>query len=342
MRSVQPLGHAVVGHVPMGTPRHLVNHISVVLDPRTHMEEQPANSLVIQHIAPPAVLVKHSLALLVTELATNPVQNSHKRDKVQHTFALQVEELENMGRCPTLVLLYLGPLPHLLEDVDLQLLNPFETDPALEQPKSMHQIVNKELLPLQRHRRVEVLTKLVELFLTERLTISRPIPNAPLEVIPRPFSILHHTAHMRMPLNLNTANQLPHHYLPPFLKLTKHMVHSSPPLLTDIVPHIRHKLEVVHPAFMREVVPYYPQLLRCQENTRSVEQQVKGMLTETPPFLGVVFGDLSVEVQQVLVGPAEELELELVVDFRSSVDPVHCSYKYIADKVNKNRHKIRY
>ena len=62
-------------------------------------------------------------------------------------------------------------------------------------------------------------------------------------------------------------------------------------------------------------------------------------------LLGVVLGDLGVEVEEVFMGPSEELELELVIDFGDGVHPVHCSYKYIATitlKIDPKRDLINF
>jgi len=53
------------------------------------------------------------------------------------------------------------------------------------------------------------------------------------------------------------------------------------------------------------------------------------MLGQSSPLLGIVLGDLGVEVEEVFVGAPEELEFDLVVDLLLCVHPVHCSYNFI-------------
>lgn len=46
-------------------------------------------------------------------------------------------------------------------------------------------------------------------------------------------------------------------------------------------------------------------------------------------------------MEQVLVGPAEELKLELVIDLDQRVDPIHCSYIIITIKAHPQEDKTR-
>lgn len=93
--------------------------IGVVLHSRTHVEEQSAEILVGEEGAAVAVLVEQRLALLVSELAAHSVQHCHESLVVDHSFLLQVDELEGGVRSDAFVLLDLRPLAHSLIDCDL-------------------------------------------------------------------------------------------------------------------------------------------------------------------------------------------------------------------------------
>ena len=76
------LGHAVVGHVPVGVLGHLENHVCIVFDSRTHVEEQTAYSFVVQDVTAIAVLVEDCLAFFVRKFTADTVKNCHEGHEV--------------------------------------------------------------------------------------------------------------------------------------------------------------------------------------------------------------------------------------------------------------------
>jgi hypothetical protein len=113
-----------------------------------------------------------------------------------------------------------------------------------------------------------------------------------------------------------------------FLEEVEDMIDGCYSFLCDIVANIGHKQKIVDSVLMWEVIFDYSYFLACEEDAGCVEEEIEGVFGEAALFAGVESWDLGVEVQQVLVGAAEELEFELVVYFCQGVDPVHCSYNY--------------
>lgn len=107
------------------------------------------------------------------------------------------------------------------------------------------------------------------------------------------------------------------------LKLLESMIDSRIPLLRHVIPDIINKLSVRDPTALREGISNGPYFLSSEEDSSSIEEKIEGMLGERTRAVGIVFGDLKVEMKEVFVLPAEELELEFIIDLGQRVHPVH-------------------
>lgn len=107
------------------------------------------------------------------------------------------------------------------------------------------------------------------------------------------------------------------------LKLLESMIDRRKPLLRHIVPDIINELSVRNPTALREGISDGPYFLSSEEDSSSIEEKIESMLGERARAVGIEFRDLKVEMKEVFVLPAEELEFEFIIDLGQRVHPVH-------------------
>ena len=162
--------------------------------------------------------------------------------------------------------------------------------------------------------------------MSEILVVFGPVLKSRLNINLGLLRIFHQTSHVRMLFDLNSFEELSQRSASVVLELEECMVDSGYSLLGYVPSHTRDEEEVVDPALMGEVVLDDPDFLSRKEDPTCIEQQIEGVLGQSPLPLRIVLGHLSVEMQEVLVGPSEKLEFNFIADFGKSINPIHCSY----------------
>lgn len=148
------------------------------------------------------MFVEDSLAFIIGELAADPFKYPHECLVIHQALAFQIQKLKAGGRFQPLVLFDLGPLPDLLVNGDLQLLDPIKGDSALEQAEGMDQQIDEELFSLQGDSCIDVFAILGEFLLGEADSIPRPVFETLLDIKLSPFRFFAETAHMGVLVNL--------------------------------------------------------------------------------------------------------------------------------------------
>jgi len=92
------------------------------------------------------------------------------------------------------------------------------------------------------------------------------------------------------------------------LKLLESVIDGGQSLWSYVIPHIIDKLAISDAIGPRECIFDCSYLLRGQEYATGIEQQIEGMVRETALIAGIVFRDLGVEGNKIVVGFTEELE----------------------------------
>lgn len=115
---------------------------------------------------------------------------------VDHSFFLQVDELEGRVGPDAFVLLDLRPLADSFVDCNLQLQYSFEADCVFEETEAVDEQVHEELLPLQGDAGIYILRELQELVVSEGLAVLGPVAQSILNVPLRLLCLLAQTPHV--------------------------------------------------------------------------------------------------------------------------------------------------
>lgn len=135
--------------------------------------------------------------------------------------------------------------------------------------------------------------------------------------------LLGQASHMRVLVRPQIRQQSGNLNFAIVLELLESVIDGRQSLLSDVIPHIIDKLAIGDAIRSWECILDCSYLLRGQEYASCIEQQIEGMVGETALIAGIVFGDLGVEGNKIVVGFTEELEFEFIIDLCQGVHPVH-------------------
>ena len=128
---------------------------------------------------------------------------------------------------------------------------------------------------------------------------------------------------MRVLFYINVREQSGHTYFTPFCKLLEGVVDGSKPFRGEIIADVVDDLLVVNSALVGELLLEGANLLRGQEHSTIVQEEVEIMLGHTTLTIGIKGWDVSVEMDEVFMIASEQLEFDLVADLDNWVHPVH-------------------
>jgi hypothetical protein len=135
--------------------------------------------------------------------------------------------------------------------------------------------------------------------------VARPKPKSFLHVFLTLLPLLAQRSNMRMLIRFQIGQESADGNSSVLLKLLKSMIDGCVSFLSHIVSYVINKLTIGNTSAWREGVLDSPYLLGGKEDARRIEEEIESMFGEGSLVTGVVFVILCVEMEEVLVIPAE-------------------------------------
>jgi len=74
---------------------------------------------------------------------------------------------------------------------------------------------------------------------------------------------------------------------------------------------------------MWEIILYRPDLLRSEEDSSGIEEEIECMLRKSSTIIRVEFGYLNIKSYEIVPLLTEQLEFEFIADLYKRVNPIH-------------------
>lgn len=168
--------------------------------------------------------------------------------------------------------------------------------------------------------------------MSEGVTIIGPVPQSIFNILFSLLCFFCETSDMGMFAAFKTGQKGGDCDSSILLELLEGMIDGSQSFLGDVIADIIDKLPVGYSRRCGEAILDSPDFLCGKKYAACIEEQIECMFGECTLVGGVVFGDLGVERDEVVVLLAEELEFEFVIDLSKRIYPVHMEVIIFIDR----------